>query len=130
MIRYLEWLYVARYKGHEISYQQLVPATIICILLFQGLPAFIALSNSVSTMIAMRMSIRICGGVSSLVFRKAQQLPLCSLDNEEASAVKKWDIRKEAKAKEKRQQESQRSSREKSRDTSGRATPDSKSKSS
>merc|ERR1740117_2544806 len=103
VIRYIEWLYVARFKGQEVSWRELMPATLVTILLFQGLPAFIAISNSISTLLGMRISIRVCGGLSSLIFKKAQRLPLCSLDDSDNAGVDKWDVRKEAKAKEKRQ---------------------------
>merc|ERR1719359_1685945 len=83
VIRYVEWLFVARLDGQVILWKQLMPATIVTIVLFQGLPAFIAISNSISTMLGMRISIRVSGGLSSLVYRKAQKLPLSSLESED-----------------------------------------------
>merc|ERR1719454_2223245 len=100
VVRYIEWLYMARLRGDVISWQSLTPATIVAILLFQGLPTFIATSNSIGNLLGMRISIRVCGGMSSLIFKKAQSLPLCALDDDDQA--KKWDTQKEAEAKKQR----------------------------
>jgi ABC-type multidrug transport system fused ATPase/permease subunit len=114
VIRYIEWLYVARFKGQEITNREMIPATLVTMVLFQGLPAFIAISNSISTMLGMRISIRVCGGLSSLIFQKAQRLPHCSLDTEEGAS--RWDVQKDSIAR-------QRTKQPESEKASGQSTP-------
>mmetsp|Transcript_10600 Transcript_10600/g.19563 ORF Transcript_10600/g.19563 Transcript_10600/m.19563 type:complete len:1646 (-) Transcript_10600:56-4993(-) len=77
-IQYVESLYISRRKGVEIDPKELQPATIITICLFTGLPIFMGLSKTISSMMSARIAVRVCGALSSLVFKKAQRLPLSS----------------------------------------------------
>ena len=55
----------------------------MAIILFQGMPAFLAVANSINNMLGMRIGLRVNGAMSSMVFKKAQRLPLCADDSEE-----------------------------------------------
>lgn len=75
LIRTMEDIYLTRLQGGHIEPVDLLPATFVAAVLFTGIPIFCGISNTFTSMLAMRMSVRIAGGLSCLVYRKAQRLP-------------------------------------------------------
>merc|ERR1719428_632948 len=55
--------------------------SLVIMMIFTGMPIFIAVSNTLSSFLNMRVGIQSCGALSSLIFQKAQRLPVGSLSN-------------------------------------------------
>mmetsp|Transcript_61878 Transcript_61878/g.117068 ORF Transcript_61878/g.117068 Transcript_61878/m.117068 type:complete len:1618 (-) Transcript_61878:72-4925(-) len=78
LVNIVEHIYIRRAQGDELDGNELLSATLIAILLFTGVPVFSSIANTFTQMLSMRISVRMCGGLSCLIYRKAQRLPTSS----------------------------------------------------
>lgn len=105
--KYISKLYVQREQNIVVPESELVLPSLGVIALFTGLPAVMAISNSVSSLLDSRISIRIGGALSCAVFAKAQRLPFSmrSGDDDDQSAFTKAETEEEKAKKEKEEEE-------------------------
>lgn len=78
LISNVEDIYLKRADGYAFDSYELLPATVLAIVLFAGMPLACSIANTLTALLAMRMSVRMCGGLSCLIYRKAQRLPTSS----------------------------------------------------
>lgn len=78
LINVMDDIYVTRIQGGYVEPADLLPATIIAIMLFTGIPVCCGISNTFTSLFAMRISLRVDGALSCLAYRKAQRLPTSS----------------------------------------------------
>lgn len=75
LIRTMDDIYLVRLRGGHVESMDLLHATFVAIGLFAGIPIFCGMSNTITSILAMRMSVRTVGALSCMVYRKAQRLP-------------------------------------------------------
>mmetsp|Transcript_83807 Transcript_83807/g.245730 ORF Transcript_83807/g.245730 Transcript_83807/m.245730 type:complete len:1605 (-) Transcript_83807:41-4855(-) len=81
--KFLNWLYTQRSLGVIVTQADLFWPSVLLIIIFCGLPALMAVSNSMCTMLNGRISIRIDGALSLAVYDKAQRLPVVQDDSDD-----------------------------------------------